>query len=221
MPLNLVSYDADDNGQRYFIIGGAGVLTSSRSSLPVSELSSEVSFDNWYHSSYQSLDNLTVKNFLDYIQSRKDYKVINSLSEINQSGIYIIDKNVRNLVIDSNSVGVFNNYHLVIISLNTITLNLNQFIPTKATAVLAETINFSNNLIETKGIFIGKNISTGENNNQGLKITGNLIAFSSLTNGRKWLNNRRPSLFIVFDQSLYINLLPYLSIAYYDWQQVN
>jgi hypothetical protein len=88
---------------------------------------------------------------------------------------------------------------------------------------LAQNINFAAAVTQAKGIFIADNIDTGSTANQGLKIIGNLIAQSSLTNNRQWTNLNRPALFIVQDPSkynnFYLDLLPYLSTASYEWRQ--
>ena len=70
-------------------------------------------------------------------------------------------------------------------------------------------------------LLIASTIDTGTSTTS-LKITGNLIAQSSYTNNRTSASsqNKAPSVFIDFDPSQYIDLLPYLSIDKYEWQQL-
>ncbi|KKP60293.1 MAG: hypothetical protein UR56_C0026G0001, partial [Candidatus Roizmanbacteria bacterium GW2011_GWC2_34_23] len=38
-------------------------------------------------------------------------------------------------------------------------------------------------------------------------------------NNRRWSDLNKPAIFIKFDQTKYINLLPYLSTANYQWRE--
>ena len=164
---------------------------------------------------------MTPANFLSYVKSRKEYKVITNLYEIDGSGIYVYNGDIT---IDSDSSPFNTAGNIVLISTGTVTVirvaPATVFTPVGTAAIIAPTINFSGNLTEATGIFIGNTISTGTNATQGLKIVGNLIAQTSLVNNRKWAATGKPSLFIKFDQTKYINLLPYLSTANYQWREV-
>ena len=162
---------------------------------------------------------MTPGSFLSYIKARKQHKVITSLAQINADGIYVWDGALS--ITDAVKVR-FDNYKIVFISTGTVTINTNNGLdPVNGSlAIIAPTITFTNIVEEANGIFIANDISTGSPANQGLKIIGNLIVQDSLTNDREWTNGNKPSLFIVFDQQKYIDLLPYLSTANYDWRQI-
>ena len=56
-----------------------------------------------------------------------------------------------------------------------------------------------------------------------LKIKGNVVSTNPTDTWLKRNNpidKSRPSVFIVFDASMYMDLLPYLSINKYDWQEL-
>jgi hypothetical protein len=52
-----------------------------------------------------------------------------------------------------------------------------------------------------------------------MKIKGNLIAQTTLTNNREWSDVNKPVIYVVFEEKPYLELLPYLSTANYEWQQ--
>ena len=87
----------------------------------------------------------------------------------------------------------------------------------KSIMILAKNITFSSSVNLASGIFIGEQINYQSNN--GLKISGNLISKNKVSLKER-SDNSRPSLFIVFKPRMYLDLLPYLSISKYDWQQL-
>jgi hypothetical protein len=83
--------------------------------------------------------------------------------------------------------------------------------------ILAKKITFSSSVTTAAGIFIAQTIEYQSTN--GLKVLGNLISKTAVTLQSR-SDNTRPSLFIVFKPQMYLELLPYLSISKYDWQQL-
>lgn len=216
IPLSPVAYDSDDNTMPYFLIGDNntdGVVLAPLISLNSTNPNAKTS-PREYFSQYTSTNSFTINGFLNYLKSRKEVKTINDINDINSNGIY----QINNLNINSVS-NIFNQYHLLIIVNNQVNINTD-FNPTKSIAIVSNTINFSSTTTQAKGIFIANQINTGSTTNQGLKIIGNLVALTSLNNQRLWSNPNRPSLFIVYKPQLYLDLLPYLSTSYYDWQQI-
>ncbi|MEK7625103.1 MAG: GBS Bsp-like repeat-containing protein, partial [Patescibacteria group bacterium] len=207
--------DVDDDTSKYFIIGDAGSVLNT-TVLPSTSYSSS---NNWRDSSYPESFSMNSSGFLSYIKSRKEHTKIDDLSKITADGIYDWNGTVP---LDITSVPPqFNSFKVVLIVSGTVNINVADFSPTnKSLALLADQINFSNTTTQASGIFIANTINTGNPANQGLKIIGNLIAQTTLTNGRIWSDTSRPSIFIVFDPVQYLNLLPYLSTASYDWRQV-
>jgi hypothetical protein len=221
LPLAITAYDSDDNTQRYFIIGNdAGLVTASSIDTGTADVSSK----DW-KANYSRQIALTPSDFLNYIKSRKEYTVIThpDLSEITSSGIYVYN---GPLTLTSSNIAVSN---IVIIATGNVAISGNQFniasncidtTGSKNIAILSTgTLTFSNTTQCAAGIFIAPTIDTGSTSNQGLKIKGNLIALTTLNQNRSWSDNSKPSVFIVFNPTQYINLLPYLSTATYDFQQ--
>ena len=154
--------------------------------------------------------------FLSYVKSKKEYQTITNLADLADNKINLWQGDLT-----INNQANFNNKKVVLIVTGTATLDMPNFQPAQAAlAILAQTINFTSSVKYAEGIFIAQTIDTGSTSNQGLKIKGNLIALTTLTNGRAWADNSQPSVFVVFDPVQYINLLPYLSTAYYDWRQI-
>ena len=221
IPVAPATYDPDDNTDAVFItttsdpVHDAGIVSAPNISLTgLNSAAKPNSKDQQL--TYSNTFPLSLTSYINYIKSRKAYTTITSLDDpnINKNGIYFI---ASNLTITSEPSSI-NNYHMVIISTGTITINTD-LTPDKSIAMIAPTINFGSSVALAEGIFISNTMSTGTNTS-GLKIVGNVIAQDSLTNGRTQSNVNQPSLFIVFDQQSYIDLLPYLSTASYEWKQI-
>ena len=221
IPVLPVAYDADDTpANDYFIRDVAGVVGAPLVNITALNPSAKTGQPE-YKATYtpsSTVYTMTPTNFLSYVKSRKEYKKINDLSEIDADGIYYYQLANPTLRIDS-IPSQFNSYNVVIISSGVVDINVVNFIPSKSVAILAPTINFSSVVQQASGIFIGDTVSTGTNATQGLKIIGNLIAQTSLINNRRWSDLNKPAIFIKFDQTKYINLLPYLSTANYQWRE--
>ena len=217
VPPTISLYDADDTTDRQFIIGSGGV-TISDNSVTVSDYvqGTKVSTNNWYIASYTPAfsPNMTPANFNNYVLSRKNYKSVSDVAQITADGAYLLTSQT--------TIGAVPAYNIVLISTQNLTVS-NAFVPAESVAIVTSgNIAFDTNVSEAHGIFIaGGSINTGTQTT-GLKIVGNLIAQGGLTNGRTQdaTGNAKPSVFIVFDSSMYTNLLPYLSTATYDWQQL-
>lgn len=217
-----VAYDDDDTTEQFFIVGDDGVVAAPVININISNVTPTAKTGNpEYKALYTPTYSMTPALFLSYVKARKEYKVITDLGEISGSGIYVFNGDVS---IDSASSPFNGTGNIVLLSTGTVTVSRvapsTTFTPGGTVALIAPTINFNDNLTEATGIFIGNTVSTGTNATQGLKIIGNLIAQTTLSNNREWPTTARPSLFIKFDQTKYINLLPYLSTASYQWREV-
>ena len=218
LPLSIAAYDSDDDiSQRYFIMNSTGNDPGLVTASSINTGTADVSSKNWKADYTQS----TVMNptaFLSYVKSRKTYTKITALNQITSDGIYVWDGVTSFPGITTATTPNFN--FVLISTTQAITISGTDFSPGKSVALVANSITFGNSTQTANGLFIAQTIDAGSNSNQGLKITGNLIAKTTLTNNRSWSNNSKPSVFIVFDPVQYINLLPYLSTANYDWRQI-
>ena len=160
--------------------------------------------------------------FIDYMQSRKNYNTITSLSNL-ENGINYFD---GDLVINDENKNIFNNKKVVLVLAKnkTLTFNLDadgKFSPTNTSVIfLATNINLDKNVVQLDNtILISDNFSTGKGENS-LKINGNLNVQKSFNFNRNVGNNAKPSIFIYFKINPYLELLPYLSTSVYDWKQI-
>jgi len=202
--------DSDDDAlQKYFILG-----QSAGAALGIN--SNAYSSPNWDDSSYsKSLSMMSPATFISYVKSRKEYQTITNLSDLAEDKINIWQGDLT--INDQNN---FNNKKIVLLVTGTVTLDVPNFQPTNASlAIAAQTINFTSSVNYAEGLFIAQTINTGSNTT-GLKIKGNLVAQSTFNNGRSWSDTSRPAVLIVFDQKPYLDLLPYLSTANYEWRQI-
>lgn len=218
IPVAPVAYDADDVAQAYFVVNEAGVVAAPAVNMTSPNPSAQTGNPEYRAAYTPATYAMTATNFSGYIKARKTHNSITSLSEIDQSGIYIYTgASPLNL---ASVPSQFNSYDVVLITTATVNISTASFNPTQSVAILASTISFANTVTQANGLFIADTITTGSTVNQGLKINGNLIAQTSFTNPRMWVNPNIPSLFIVFDPGVYLDLLPYLSTANYEWRQL-
>ena len=214
VPAFVTSYDADDNGSKYFILGNAGAILNAT----VNPSTAYSSPNNW-HASYTKSLSMNPTTFLSYVKSRKQYTKITNLSQITADGIYVWDETISFPAI-TNATTIPNFNFVLISTTQAVTISRTNFDPAKSVAFIANNITFGNSVQTANGVFIAQTIDTGSTGNLGLKIKGNLIALTTLTNDRQWSDTSRPGLFIVFDPVQYTNLLPYLSTASYEWRQI-
>lgn len=221
IPLVPVSYDGtgDDTAEAYFIINNGGLVAAPSINVNYYNPGAKTNEKDWKvdYTPSPSSYSMTPTLFYSYVRARKEYKKINALSEIDTDGIYYY-QGASPLSIAS-VPAQFNSYKVVLISSGVVEISVADFSPSHSIAIVAPTIDFSSSVTQATGIFIADAVTTGINNNQGLKVVGNLIAQTSLTNSRKWSDINKPAIFIVFDQGKYLDLLPYLSTATYDWRQ--
>lgn len=235
-PAIINPYDSDDTSDKYFIIGGATPGPAGQDSgtgLGITTCSTDDCYSDphdWHDEgkSYEAGFSFTPSQYLDYVKSMKEYKVITNFgaSEIDSANkIYLIKGN------QTVSVADFGRDKIVIIiansagtGLGTVTINgsANSFntANSHSLAIIADQIVFSNSLTEARGLFIANTINTGSNSNQGLKINGNLVAVDTFTNNRSRSDSSKPTIFVINNYKMYIDLLPYLSKSIYDWRQL-
>jgi hypothetical protein len=231
MVQNINPFDSDDNNTRVVIItssgSNAGVLLSTNNYNPGPSYNpipdNTTPFDNTNNrhiSSYGTIYQPMLDNFYQYLKSRKQIEEKTDISQIDKNGIYFIKTD--GLTISAQPP----NYNFVLIvrnstntDLGSITININNFnTNNKSIMILAKDITFSSSVTAASGIFIATNQFTYQSSN-GLKILGNLISKNAVTLQLR-SDNTRPSLFIVFKPQMYLDLLSYLSISKYDWQQL-
>lgn len=220
IPASPVPYDADDTADPYFIIGDGGAVLASSIALKGLNNNAKANFHDWQDGNYDKLPGrMTPSEYIEYVKGRKEYKNINNLNQIDGDGIYYYESlDALNITSVPSS---FNLYNVVLLSNTPVNIQITDdfFKPQKSIAIVSPIINFASNVKEAKGLFISLAADTGTTENQGLKIVGNLIAHDAFTYDRKWSNLNRPSLFVVFDPKQYLDLLPYLSVVNYNWQQ--
>ena len=222
IPATVTAYDSDDTTQRYFIIASTnydpGVVSANSINLNGAQPSSK----NWQATTTKTTS-MSPSDFLGYVKSRKEFETIDNVGQIETNDYNnAILISTGDLTVDDSNKTNFNNRNLVVVVNGNLNIDAAAFIPTNASVafIVTGTITFSNTTTQANGIFVAPTINLGTTSNQGIKIIGNLSALGNLTSQRKWSTASKPSVFIVFDQNQYISLLPLLSIANYNWQQL-
>ena len=210
IPNTVQPFDSSDDGSRQFITGNnSGTVVAPN----INVGSSNVTQNQW-KSNYSPRMSFDKSKALSYIQSRKDHTVVSSVpDQLIKDGIYIYNGNLNlNTAPSANST-------VVLVVNGTVTINANLTPPAgKSFTIIADTITVNNTVSSLTGIYVADNFNTGTGG--GLKVTGNLVVNNTLDNRRSQPNNNAPALFIIFDPTTYVNLLPYLSISKYEWRQL-
>jgi hypothetical protein len=220
-PVTILPYDAvDDTGQNYLIIGTNTVIGAAVSAAH-SLANATVSQRNWFNNSYAPRISMSAQSFIAYVKSRKEYKTITSLNNLENNTIHVLTGSLT-----INNQTDFNDKNLVLIVDGTVEFYITDgdFLPNQSIAIVAQKINFyqgSNFLTSARGIFIANEIDLGDSDTP-LKIVGNLSSTESSldTTKRHRTDGRMPSLFIVANPIMNLDLLPYLSTAKYEWKQL-
>ena len=220
IPLNINPYDSDDPGNR-LLVDYSGVpypgVVSSTSTINTST-TGIISAKDWKISNYSNQKPFFVSEYLDYIKSRKTYVTVSNLRYLQTGQINFYSGS--ELIISNASLAnyILNKAPLVLIIQGRVEINHGEAQKfnndRKTIAILAtDEIEIDGALVEANGIFISNrvNLETGGQ----LKINGNVISRARTDN-----DNSRPSFFVNFLPSMYLDLLPFFSISSYEWKQL-
>jgi hypothetical protein len=225
-PVSALPYDTDDTDGSYLIIGDSAAAYGSVGSALSSESlvlgNGQVSRKSWSNGTYNAGLSLSATRYIDYIRSRKEYQTINSLANLSSEKVNVWS---GDLTIDSGNITSFDNKNVILVVTGTLSFNTATYNPTNgSTAFVAKTINMYKDttfVSEARGIFLADTINLGTST-EPLKVTGNMSSTANAiaTGTRRRDDGRKPSLFVVFDPQVYMELLPYFSTVTYEWKEV-
>jgi hypothetical protein len=234
IPFGMLPFDAtDDTTDKYLIVNqgsnqGGSILTPGTGGIGIDlgPLATRHSTYDWYKTGYTFVPTplYTPSVFLQYIKSRKTFRTISALDDSTfvSNGIYVWNGSMPLSVPGNTS---FNGKNVVLYVPGDVSIgNLN---PAGSVAIISSgTLSINSSATSIKGIYIAKSVHL-DPSVQGLKVRGNISvvtdsanAGSGFSTARVNSNYQMPSLFMVFDPVMYINLLPYLSTDLYDYKQL-
>ena len=180
---------------------------------------------NWMSEGYLPVTAFNAQRYIEYVKTRKQYQTITRLKDLKSgiinvwNGDLIIDKNNS----DQSGRNNFNAKNIVLVVTGSVSFNTDDFTPNASTAIIADTINFFSGttyVTKAEGVFIGNSINFGSSNTP-IKITGNVASTqNSIALSRIRDDHRIPSVFVVYNITPYVDLLPQLSTALYEWKQL-
>jgi len=234
IPAFVHPYDADDSGDNVFILPTRSEDQEAGSALGmnIGASASYSTIHDWHdeNKDYSVTSAYSPTQYLEYVRSLKEYKTVTNLTDA-VNGVNVID---GNQTISSNDFTAGKNFVLVVTG--TVNINIDDFnkLNNSSIAIIADTINFcagtdtpasgcTTEVKEAHGIFIANTINTGDTDgtaDEGLKINGNMVALSAFTNSRVRSDSSKPTIFIINNPKMYMDLLPYLSKSIYDWKQL-
>ncbi len=220
IPNTISAFDSEDDiSQRYFIMNTAGNSPGAVVAQGLNLGTADASSEDWKATGYQKSNTLTFSNYFDYVKARKEYENITNsdLSEITDNGIYVWTGSGDLTLNNSNESRLTGK--VVLISSGEINID-EDFTPTGSVGIFADEITFTGGatpVTQAKGIFVS-NTMNAESADQGLKITGNFVT-QTLNNDRGSTDTSKPSIFVSFSPSLFMDLLPWASISKYEYRQ--
>jgi hypothetical protein len=224
VPASVVAYDesGDDTGQSLLIGNTANNdpgLVSYSSNLNISNISR----NNWRtNSTYSFSSPLLGDGFLKYIQTRKEYTTLTSApTNLGDDTLFPTDGIYYYAVPAGQTLTIGNetpSKRIVLLVQGNVTLTQNISPITGFALVVSGTLTIPADVISLNGIYAANAITVENANGSGLKISGNMIT-QQLNNSRVRTNTLQPSIFVNMKSQYYLELLPYLSTAKYDWTQ--
>lgn len=188
----------------------------------------------WVLTDSESRDTLfSPERYLDYAKTRKDFVRITDLSAIANNRVNIIDPQAagqaNDTIIVSNATLLNKSPYVLIVdgnlTINTdFNVNATNSIAIVVTGILTigGTVQNANALFFVNDLFLPSSGSP-DGVNGGLQIVGNLIVYNGLEQidiERTRTENERPTVFIVQQIPMYLQLLPYFSTANYEWRGI-
>jgi len=226
-------YDTDDTYEKLLIVGEAGpvlVQNSGQNTLGFTPIENYLSQKRFFKEGYNfsNQPRFFIPQYIAYAKSRKLINYIqNDISKIKPNMINIYQGSNLTLSQDINQQNIVlilmnNENNLIDLRIDKNVFNQSRF----SQAFLARSITFSNSVTEANGIFLAFSFNLKDLDPQyittPLKINGNLVSMEEIvdTTVRRRIDITKPSIFIVFNPKIYLDLLPYLSVYKYDWRQL-
>lgn len=231
IPDPVTAYDGDDSGDpdcqnvplgsdiRCFAFNQPGIVSASQS---IDTGTAPLSRRDWNIENYTVPRRMDPKTFIQYVKSRKRYKTIEHLSEIETNTINLIFESVT---INETALETPPPYVLLVDGDVTIDV-AGSFNPAGSVAILSTgQLNVTAQVTEINGIFISKTFDAAsdvETTVNPLKIIGNLVVIDGTDSlaKRARSDNSQPSVLIVHQARKFIDVLPLLSIRKYIWQEL-
>jgi len=236
IPVALQAYDTDDTTDRFLIVRGTNPPRATQEGVVISgsniyQGGAQVSTNQWRRQNYtRSLGYLgNINSFIEYVKLRKKFVVITSLADMESNTINIFNGNVD---IGTTNPGQINGSitNAVLLATGNINLDapLNTFNPggNSIALIAAGTININSSVQLINGVLIASQVNLSSDVNPStreLKINGNLITTNDLDSPllkRDRTIWQRPSLFVVFNPNMYVNLMTHLSTIIQEGRQL-
>jgi hypothetical protein len=245
IPFGIQAFDSEDSGGAYTLDNTAlinpGVILGLKQIDQGVIAKTNYSSSNWVKFDYPNFNSqYSPSNYRDYILAKKRYNTVTH-SSVNISSTHDFDDPVSgiyywegglNIDTTPNFGGNTGQQRSILIYVNgpvVINTSTNTFSPPNNVSigiVSADPTNglqISQSMSQIRALLVGEKVTDYGSANPGttpLKIKGNLISNTEYNLNRVNSAYNLPGMFMVFDPSLYINLLPYFSVATYQWEEL-
>ena len=225
---------------RCFNLNQAGVVSAAGDTINLN--GAPVSYRRWQKTSYQKSDaDLTPQKFLDYVRARKKIVNITEISQLqkNKVNVYTGDLTIDRFgqsqgekIIDILEDSTRIPYVLIVDGNVNINADFNisdpGTSPKSISIITTGTLSVNYAVLEIGGLYIADRVdlSTGgeKPSHWPLKIKGNLVSMNTidpLAERKRTDDSSKPSIFLVRDITLDLNLAGLMSQPYYKWEELS
>ncbi len=235
----------DPTDIRCLNLNQAGVVTSLGD--PINTNGAPISHRQWNRTSYSKSNQYTPESFLDYAVARKPVHVISNVSQLSTLQKDTINILTDNLVIADTTqegadiIDILEDparapYVLIIRGDLTVDRDIN--VPAPVTnsplpiAFIVEggegatgDLKIHHSVQTMGGVYISDTLDFSYDSDRSpypLKIKGNVVSFAAANplKRNRVDDGSKPSVFVVFDPILYLNIMDLLSVRTYDWSEI-
>ncbi|MDO8497176.1 MAG: hypothetical protein Q7S61_01390, partial [bacterium] len=237
IPQTPIEFDSDDDASRNFVVGEAGTVIASGG---ISLNSADPSTKKWQAATGQ-VNILDPTRFIDYVKSRKPYQSITDFTSLSTAKINIISKSIKINNTDSSNyaAGILRasdipDGAILIVNGTGVEVKIDEDFNKTATKSILLIVNghlkIASGVTEIRGVFITTKVhfsydtATGLDVESGteLKIVGNIISsgVGDPQNRKRSDTIFKPSIFVVADPKMYIDLIRDIGTSTYEWKQL-
>lgn len=218
-PQNHLPFDSDDTGEPYLLMGDSSSVGVALSQGTATYLGSgSVSQKEWKREAYTPSTKISAYDFISYVKSRKATNRITTLSDLQEGEINYFK---GDMTITDADISSFSNKKITLIVDGALTIGANIIPSSSSLALISQTMVISPSVSQINAILLSNTIDLSRSITP-LKIIGNMSATYEAIDTSKRIrtdDRRKPSLFILFDATPFIDLLPQIGIARYEWER--
>ena len=229
------AFNAQDPNRRYLVDNTSSPLNDPGIVIygAASNIGSGVEYSGkGWNTRYSANIDYSPREYIDYVKARKEYISINNPGAVTAGKVNLLTAslNLSGSSGETTANNMLSNAPLVLLVQGDVIIQnfpATRFNPSvRSFMIIADgTITFGSSMSEVNGIFFANKVNFSDvQTTNPLLIQGNIVSQQDVppveTRRRARLDFTRPSIFIVFNPSMYIDLLQDVAVSDYQWHQL-